>query len=57
MMAGRGLSAEKVRAVLECLAAGMNPLRASRATGVSVTACYKLDREASGGPWRLAAKR
>ena len=56
-MAGRGLPAEKVRAVLECLAAGMNPLRASRATGVSVTACYKLDREASGGLRRLAAKR
>lgn len=56
-MARRGLPPEKVAAVLGCLAAGMNPLRASRATGVSVTACYKLDREARGGPWRLAAKR
>jgi IS30 family transposase len=57
LVAGRGLPEERVRAVLECLAAGMNPLRASRATGVSVTACYRLDREASGGPRRLAAKR
>jgi hypothetical protein len=45
----RRLSPERAAAVLGCLAAGMNPLQASRATGVSMVTCYKLDREASGG--------
>ena len=43
--------------MLGFLAVGMNPLQASRASGVSVVTCYKLDREASGGVSRLAVKR
>src|SRR5215472_7934475 len=36
------LSRERVRAVLDCLAAGMNGMAASRATGVSKSAVYRL---------------
>jgi transposase, IS30 family len=42
--------------LLGCLAAGMNPLRASRAAGVSKSFACELDREESGRS-RLAAKR
>jgi len=51
------LAPERVARVLECLAAGMNPLAAARAAGVSKTLAYELDREASGGVSRLAARR
>jgi IS30 family transposase len=47
-MAGRRLPAERVRAVLDCLAAGMNPLRASRGAGVSKTFAYGLHRKMGG---------
>ena len=56
-MAGRRLAPERVARVLECLAAGMNPLQAARAAGVGVMSAYRLDRERSGGVSRLAAKR
>ena len=36
------MSRERVQAVLDCLAAGMNPMQASRATGVSKSAAYRL---------------
>ena len=56
-MAGRRLPPDKVRAVVGCLAVGMNPLQASRAAGVSAGFAYKLDREVSGGVSRQAVKR
>ena len=55
-MGGRRVSPEKVQVLLDCLTAGMNPLRASRAAGVSPEFAYKLDRQVSGES-RLAAKR
>jgi hypothetical protein len=53
-MAGRKLPPELVQAVLGCLAAGMNPLRA---TVVSAGACGRLDRVAPGGVSRLAPRQ
>jgi transposase, IS30 family len=55
-VAGRGLPPERVRAVLGYLAAGLNPVQAARAAGVSKTFAYDLDRAVSGVS-RLAAKR
>jgi transposase, IS30 family len=43
-----GLSRERVRAVLDCLAAGMNGMQAARATGVSKSACYLILRSIGG---------
>jgi len=54
---GRGVAAERVAVLRECLAAGMTPNRASRAAGVSRGFACALDREVSGGVSRLAAKR
>jgi IS30 family transposase len=45
---GRGLPPERSRQVLECLAAGMNPLQASRAAGVSKSFAYALNRKMGG---------
>jgi hypothetical protein len=56
-MGGRSVSPERLQVLLGCLAAGMNPLQASRAAGVSKSLAYELDREASGGASRLAARR
>lgn len=53
---GRRLDAEVVRKTLELLAAGLNPMRAAAAAGVSKTFAYDLDRAVSGGS-RLAARR
>jgi IS30 family transposase len=39
------------------LDAGLNPNRAAAAAGVSKTLAYRVDRERSGGPGRLAALR
>ena len=55
-MAGRGLPPERVQAVLDCLKAGLNPVQAARAAGVSKSVAYVLDRKVSGVS-RLAAKR
>jgi IS30 family transposase len=52
----RGLPPERVRAVLDHLAAGLNPMQAARAAGVSKSSAYRLDLAASGVS-RLAAKR
>jgi len=49
---GRKLAAGRVRAVLDGLAAGLNPGQAARAAGVSATAAYMLDRKARGGALR-----
>jgi transposase, IS30 family len=54
---GRRVAPEKVRVLRELLAAGVNPLAASRAAGVSHGFAYGVDREASGGASRLAARR
>ena len=56
-MAGRGLPPELVRAVLGYLEAGLNPVRAAAAAGVSKTFAYDLDRRVlpdleSAGLWR-----
>jgi IS30 family transposase len=50
------LPPERVRAVLDLLAAGLNPLQAARAAGVSKSSAYVLDRKVSGVS-RLAVKR
>ena len=42
------LSRERVRAVLDCLAAGMNGMQASRATGVSKSAAYRCCTVSAG---------
>ena len=55
-MAGRGLLPERVAAVLGYLAAGLNPVQAARAAGVSKNSAYRLDLKVSGVS-RLAAKR
>ena len=47
---------ERVRLVLGYLAAGLNPMQAARAAGVSKTFAYELDRKVSGAS-RLAVKR
>jgi transposase, IS30 family len=54
---GRRLDPEKVRVLLECLDAGLNPNRAAVVAGVSKSLAYQVDRERSGGPGRLAALR
>jgi IS30 family transposase len=55
-MVGRRVPQEKVQVLLGCLAAGMNPLAAARAAGVSRGFAYELDRGVSGVS-RLAARR
>jgi IS30 family transposase len=55
-VAGRGLAPERVRLVLDYLAAGLNPMAAARAAGVSKSAAYVLDRQVSGVS-RLAVKQ
>ena len=52
-MAGRKLSPERVRAVLDLLASGVNPRRASRAAGVSHGFAYALHHK-MGGVYRPA---
>lgn len=41
-MGGPPMARERVQAVLDCLAAGLNPMQTSRVTGVSKSACYRL---------------
>ncbi len=47
-MAGKRLAQERVRAVLDCLAAGLNPRQAARATGVSRSFAYRLHHKMGG---------
>ena len=54
LVAGRKLAAEKVRAVLDLLAAGVSPARASREAGVSASFAYQL-RARMGGVCRPPA--
>jgi transposase, IS30 family len=56
LMGGRRLAPERVRDVLGLLEAGLNPMQAARASGVSKSAVYRLDREARGVS-RLAVKQ
>jgi IS30 family transposase len=56
-MGGRRLDPERALVLLGCLDAGMNPNRAAGAAGVSKSVAYRVDRERSGGPGRLAARR
>jgi len=46
--AGRGLPPERVRAVLDQLAAGCNPMQAARAAGVSKSFAYSLHHKMGG---------
>ena len=55
-MGRRGLPPERVQEVLAYLEAGLNPMQAARAAGVSKSLAYRLDLAASGVS-RLAAKR
>jgi transposase, IS30 family len=55
-VAGHGLPPERVRDVLGYLAAGLNPMQAARAAGVSKSVVYRLDQAVSGVS-RLAVKR
>jgi transposase, IS30 family len=48
LMAGRRLPPERVREVLDLLAAGMNPSQASRSAGVSLTFAYGLHHKLGG---------
>jgi transposase, IS30 family len=50
------MAPERVRLVLGFLEAGLNPVQAARAAGVSKTFAYDLDRKVSGAS-RLAVKR
>jgi len=50
------MAPERVRAVLGYLEAGLNPVQAARAAGVSKSFAYVLDRKVSGQS-RLAVKR
>jgi transposase, IS30 family len=54
VVAGKKLAPERVRAVLDALASGMNPYRAARAAGVSATYARNLDRK-MGGVYRPPA--
>jgi IS30 family transposase len=56
-MAGARVPLEKVQVLRGLLAAGVNPSRAARAAGVGLEFAYRVDREASGGAGRLAARR
>jgi IS30 family transposase len=47
-MAGRRVPPERVRLVLDHLAAGLNPNRAARAAGVSVGSAYRLHHKMGG---------
>jgi transposase, IS30 family len=47
-VAARSMAADRVEALRGYLAAGMNPLQASRAAGVSRTFAYAFDRRESG---------
>ncbi len=46
-----------MRVLVGCLDEGLNPNRAAAAAGVSKSVAYRVDRERSGGPGRLAARR
>ena len=50
------MAPERVRLVLGYLEAGLNPMQAARAAGVSKSFAYELDRKVSGAS-RLAVKR
>ena len=56
-MGGRRVEPGRLERLAGLLDAGMNPNRAARAAGVSKTLAYRVDRERSGGPGRLAAQR
>jgi transposase, IS30 family len=48
LMPGTSVAPERVREVLDCLAAGMNPMQAARVTGVSKTFIYGLHHKMGG---------
>jgi IS30 family transposase len=48
LVSPRPVPRERVRVLLDCLAAGMNPLEASRAAGVSKTFAYDLRNKMGG---------
>jgi IS30 family transposase len=48
LLGGRSVPAERLARLVECLEAGLNPLAASRAAGVSHGFAYRVDRERAG---------
>jgi IS30 family transposase len=56
-MGGKRVEPGRLERLAELLDAGLNPLAAARAAGVSRSLAYRVDRERSGGPGRLAVKR
>jgi hypothetical protein len=48
LVSPRPVPRERVRVLLDCLAAGLNPLEASRAAGVSKTFAYELRNKMGG---------
>jgi transposase, IS30 family len=55
-MGGGWVSPGRVARLVECLGAGMGPLAASRAAGVSRGLAYRVDRERAGVPRREARR-
>jgi IS30 family transposase len=56
-MGGKRVEPGRLERLAELLGQGLNPLAAARAAGVSKTLAYRVDRERSGGPGRLAGLR
>ena len=56
-MGGKRVEPGRLERLAELLDQGLNPLAAARAAGVSKTLAYRVDRERTGGPGRLAARR
>jgi transposase, IS30 family len=57
VLVGGRLDPERMARLEGFLGAGLNPNRAAAAAGVSKSVAYRVDRERSGGPGRLAALR
>ena len=55
-MGGRRVAPERLERLAECLAAGLNPLAAARAAGVSKTLAYRVDRARSGAGRRAVQR-
>jgi hypothetical protein len=60
LLGGRRVSAERLARLVECLEAGLNPLAASRAAGVShglAYQAYRADRAGAAAAHSLATAR
>jgi len=57
LLGGQRVSAERLARLVECLEAGLNPLAASRAAGVSHGLAYRPDRAGAAAAHSLATAR